>query len=64
MPKFDKNNMELGDEGIIYSHNEKQPNQRSLTYVRSGYVLGSNKFDRSRDGLTQYNAGLMGYVFY
>ncbi|OZN25536.1 transferrin-binding protein [Actinobacillus seminis] len=64
MPKFDKNNTELGDEGIIYSHNEKQPNQRSLTYVRSGYVLGSNKFDIRVKENTQYNAGLMGYVFY
>ncbi len=64
MPKFDKNNMELGDEGIIYSHNEKQPNRRSLTYVRSGYVLGSNKFDIRVKDNTQYNAGLMGYVFY
>lgn len=63
-PKFDSNS-DIGIDGIDYSHNGKGLlNQRDFKYIRSGYVIGSNKFDRRPAEKTFYQAGHMGYVFY
>lgn len=63
-PKFHKDS-DVGKDGIDYSHDSNNPvNKRPLIYVRSGYVLGANKFDYRNKEKILYNAGFMGYVFY
>lgn len=63
--KLFNENSAIGTDGIDYSHDGKSiMNTRSFDYVRSGYVIGSNKFYRRSNEKTFYNPGQMGYVFY